>query len=249
MRRLRRHRHGSPWSTNASHGFDETVDFDDIAVRGLEASSRRPRSSTESRVAFLRADARRGRHGPQPWHQRTRAERGQHGLADRGGRIEVLVDDREGQGRSGAGDDRRQQHGHTAGFPARQRRALGTQIVNSLVQDLRGAIRWEGCQPHGTRCASSCLRPLEPGELGLSRRGGRQALRRECAALVLGQTTPERPESWPFSSAPTSDRCRPPHTDGRPPWPLRSARSRDLFPVGKNSSGSSSGHAARSYSP
>ena len=38
----------------------------------------------------------------------------------------------------------------------------GTRIVTSLVQDLRGRIRWEPAKPHGTRVQfNAMLRPLE----------------------------------------------------------------------------------------
>ena len=38
---------------------------------------------------------------------------------------------------------------------------LGTQIVQSLVQDLRGRIGWEAAKPHGTRVRFIArLRPL-----------------------------------------------------------------------------------------
>jgi two-component sensor histidine kinase len=39
---------------------------------------------------------------------------------------------------------------------------LGTQIVQSLVQDLRGRIVWEPAEPRGTRVRFAArLRPLE----------------------------------------------------------------------------------------
>ncbi|MBD3784962.1 MAG: ATPase, partial [Micrococcales bacterium] len=38
---------------------------------------------------------------------------------------------------------------------------LGTRIVTSFVQDLRGRIRWENAEPHGTRVeVVAKLRPL-----------------------------------------------------------------------------------------
>ncbi|MFN8030598.1 MAG: histidine kinase N-terminal domain-containing protein [Dermatophilaceae bacterium] len=148
-----------------SHGFDETVDFDDIAVRGLQAviEVASQEQHIESRVA--------GTFG------RMRAEDAmalamviselvqnavEHGLADRGGRIEVLVDREEGEDgvvlRVTIADNGT---GIPPGFrPGKA--GLGTQIVNSLVQDLRGAIRWEDVNPHGTRVRFfACLRPLE----------------------------------------------------------------------------------------
>jgi two-component sensor histidine kinase len=39
---------------------------------------------------------------------------------------------------------------------------LGTQIVQSLVQDLRGTIRWTPAEPHGTQVTfTAALRPLK----------------------------------------------------------------------------------------
>ncbi len=147
-----------------SQGFDETVDFDDIAARGL-------RAVVEVATSEHPIDSRlTGSFG------RMRAEdamalamviselvqnAADHGLAERGGTVTVTAD-RAFDG----GDDLLQVSicddgiGIPPGFrPGRA--GLGTQIVNSLVQDLRGAIRWEDVQPHGT-CVRfyARLRPL-----------------------------------------------------------------------------------------
>ncbi|KGN40406.1 sensor histidine kinase [Knoellia aerolata] len=147
-----------------SRGIDETVDFDEIAVRGLRAVvdvavTEHPVESTV-----------RGSFG------RMRAEDAtslamivseivqnavEHGLTA-GGTITVEVERAEVEpGVEGLTvsitDDGT---GLPAGFrPVRA--GLGTRIVTSLVQDLQGRIRWEPATPRGTRVEFTArLRPL-----------------------------------------------------------------------------------------
>ena len=75
----------------------------------------------------------------------------EHGLATRSGTISVTAE-REVDGdvdllQVSITDDG---IGIPPGFRPGQA-GLGTQIVNSLVQDLRGAIRWEDVDPQSTR--------------------------------------------------------------------------------------------------
>ena len=147
-----------------SQGIDETVDFDEIAVRGLRAvvDVAVTEHPVESRVT--------GSFG------RMRAEDAtslamivseivqnavEHGLSA-GGTISVEVDRAEVEpGVDGLTvsitDDGT---GLPAGFrPVRA--GLGTRIVTSLVQDLQGRIRWEPATPRGTRVEFTArLRPL-----------------------------------------------------------------------------------------
>ena len=89
----------------------------------------------------------------------------EHGLRETGGTVTLWVERVEEDGGDGdvlqvaIEDDGT---GIPAGFrPGKA--GLGTQIVNSLVQGLRGAIRWEDAQPHGTRVRFFArLRPLDP---------------------------------------------------------------------------------------
>ncbi len=136
-----------------SQGFDETVDFDEIAARGLAAVV-----EVATRDVPVRAK-RIGSFG------RLRAEDAtslamvvtelvhnavEHGLAGTGGTVTVEA------GRS------RDEHDELltvtvtddgSGLPEdfdAARSGLGTQIVTSLVADLRGRITWENAKPRGT---------------------------------------------------------------------------------------------------
>ncbi|MBM6404379.1 sensor histidine kinase [Phycicoccus sp. CSK15P-2] len=137
-----------------SSGFDETVAFDEIALRGL-------RAVVEVATREHHVDSRfEGSFG------RVRAEDAtalamiiselvqnavEHGLADRDGTVVVGVDRQPVEG----GDDLTVTvTDDGAGLPAGFRpvlAGLGTRIVTSFVQDLRGRIRWENAHPTGTR--------------------------------------------------------------------------------------------------
>jgi two-component sensor histidine kinase len=86
----------------------------------------------------------------------------EHGLADTGGTIAVdarrTTDDRGDELLTVTITD------DGAGLPEDFRpggSGLGTQIVQSLVQDLRGRITWDTAKPHGTRVRFLArLRPL-----------------------------------------------------------------------------------------
>jgi two-component system, sensor histidine kinase PdtaS len=139
-----------------SQGLDETVDFDEIVEKGL---------TDMVEVATNDVPVRAERTGS---FGRLRAEDAtamamvvtelvhnaiKHGLADTGGVVIV---------RAVRSKDGRDEHdelltvtvtddgsGMPAGFdPAVS--GLGTQIVTSLVQDLRGRITWDSAKPHGT---------------------------------------------------------------------------------------------------
>lgn len=147
-----------------SQGFDERVNFDEIASQGLKAV----------------VEVARGEH---PIHAHIVGEFGmlraedatalamilseliqnaaEHALAERGGTVEVAA--------KRTGEDSHQMLEVTitddgAGLPADfapGRSGLGTQIVQSLVQDLRGRITWEPADPRGTRVRFVArLRPL-----------------------------------------------------------------------------------------
>jgi two-component sensor histidine kinase len=136
-----------------SHGLNETVNFDEIAARGLAAAVE---------VATLEVPVRAERSGS---FGRLRAEDAtalamvvtelvhnaiEHGLARTGGVVRVSAERSEddhdqlltvtvSDDGSGLPDD----FNPTAS-------GLGTQIVTSLVQDLRGWITWEKEKPRGT---------------------------------------------------------------------------------------------------
>ena len=136
-----------------SQGFDETVDFDEIAARGLAAVV-----EVATRDVPVRAE-RTGSFG------RLRAEDAtalamvvtelvhnaiEHGLAQTGGVVRVMAERSSDQHDElltvTVADDG---SGMPDGFdPAGS--GLGTQIVTSLVADLRGRITWEHAEPCGT---------------------------------------------------------------------------------------------------
>ncbi len=146
-----------------STGFTDAVDFDEIAVRGLRAVAEVARTSgrVESTV--------RGSFG------RMRAEDAtaialivselvqnavQHGLQG-GGQLVVTA---ERSVEDGADILRVTIEDDGTGLPAGfrpSRVGLGTRIVTSMVQDLKGTIRWEDLEPHGTRVRFSA-RVQEP---------------------------------------------------------------------------------------
>ncbi|MEI2777173.1 MAG: sensor histidine kinase [Tetrasphaera sp.] len=147
-----------------SQGFDETVDFDDIVRRSLRvvvevATSEHPIAS-EFAGSFGRMRAEDAMALALIISELIQ-NAAEHALAEDGGTIVVGCNrepDPEGDVLEVTICD------DGAGLPTgfRPGRAgLGTQIVNSLVQDLRGAIRWEDNQPHGTRVRFYArLRPL-----------------------------------------------------------------------------------------
>jgi two-component system, sensor histidine kinase PdtaS len=148
-----------------SQGFDETVNFDEIAVRGLRAVVEVATREHHVEPTFT------GSFG------RMRAEDAtalamiiselvqnavEHGLEDRDGKVEVAVtrqtlDGGEEQLTVVITDD-------GVGLPAGFRPSLaglGTRIVTSLATDLKGRIRWENNEPSGTRVEFVArLRPL-----------------------------------------------------------------------------------------
>ncbi|NYG07738.1 two-component sensor histidine kinase [Phycicoccus badiiscoriae] len=149
-----------------SQGFDETVDFDDIAVRGLQAITEVAKvehpitSRVQGSFGTLRAEDATALAMVLSELVQNAVE---HGLAETGGgTVEVEA--------SRSTDE----HGDElltvtitddgAGLPSDFKpggSGLGTQIVQSLIQDLRGRITWEAAKPHGTRVRFVArLRPL-----------------------------------------------------------------------------------------
>ncbi|MBR7743877.1 histidine kinase N-terminal domain-containing protein [Phycicoccus sp. BSK3Z-2] len=147
-----------------SSGFDEMVSFDEIAVRGL-------RATVEVATAEHHVESRfEGSFG------RVRAEDAtalamiiselvqnaiEHGFPDRSGTVVVRADRVEAE----AGDELTVTvTDDGAGLPAGFRpvlAGLGTRIVTSFVQDLRGKIRWANAHPHGTKVTFVArLRPV-----------------------------------------------------------------------------------------
>nr|WP_221935670.1 sensor histidine kinase [Janibacter cremeus] len=136
-----------------STGFSDTVDFDDVAVRGLRAVVEVARTTGAIDSRFT------GSFGTMQAEDATAIglilseliqNAVEHGIPN-GGSVEVdahrtdegetdilrvtVVDDGEGLPR---------------GFRP-SRAGLGTRIVTSMVQDLGGQIRWDDAEPRGTR--------------------------------------------------------------------------------------------------
>jgi two-component sensor histidine kinase len=149
-----------------SQGFDETVNFDEIAVRGLQAITEVAKvehpiaSSVQGSFGMVRAEDAAAMAMVLSELVQNAVE---HGLAETGGGSIVVEADRA-VGENGDDllsvaitDD-------GVGLPEDFRpggSGLGTQIVQSLVQDLRGRIVWEAASPRGTRVRFVArLRPL-----------------------------------------------------------------------------------------
>jgi two-component sensor histidine kinase len=149
-----------------SAGFDETVDFDDIAVRGLQAITEVAKvehpieSGMTGSFGTLRAEDATALAMVMSELVQNAVE---HGHAETGGGT-VAVDAQRST------DDRGDElltvtiTDDGVGLPNDFRpggSGLGTQIVQSLIQDLRGRITWEAAKPHGTRVRFIArLRPL-----------------------------------------------------------------------------------------
>jgi two-component sensor histidine kinase len=154
-----------------SHGFDETVNFDDIAVRGLQAITEvakieHPITSTVSgSFGMVRAEDAAAMAMIISELVQNAVE---HGLAEMNGGHIALEAER-------TTDDGGQEFlavsitDDGAGLPEDfrpGRSGLGTQIVQSLVQDLRGRITWEAAEPRGTRVRFLArLRPLSSSDV------------------------------------------------------------------------------------
>lgn len=148
-----------------SRGFDEAVDFDEIAVQGLRAvvevatAGEQPVTSTVTGT-FGRLSAQDAT--PLALILSELLQNAvEHGLVH-GGRVDVRA--RRSTAENGDGlltvtitDD-------GVGLPKGFRPSyvgLGTQIVTSLVQDMRGKIRWEPNPGGGTRVVFNAhLRPI-----------------------------------------------------------------------------------------
>jgi len=136
-----------------SQGFNETVDFDEIVGRGLadmvEVATREAPVLAERSGSFGRLRAEDATAlamvVTELVHNAIK-----HGLAGTGGVVRVHAvrsrDERDELLTVTVTDDG---SGVPEGFdPAAS--GLGTQIVTSLVQDLRGRITWGSAKPHGT---------------------------------------------------------------------------------------------------
>ncbi len=147
-----------------SQGFNESVEFDAIAKRGLQAIVEVSSNGAPIETAFegsfgkLRAEDATALAMIMSELVQNAVE---HGLGDTGGRIRVLVErlsDERGRPMlvvsvedDGKGIDPERRPGS----------GLGTQIVQSLVADLQGRISWEPISPRGTRARfTASLRPL-----------------------------------------------------------------------------------------
>jgi two-component system, sensor histidine kinase PdtaS len=139
-----------------SAGFDETVDFDDIAVRGLQAITEvakvehpiktqvtgsfglvRAEDATAMAMVLSELVQNAVEHGLARTPDGTILIDAQRSTDDLGEELLSVSITDDGAGLPG--DFR----------PGRS--GLGTQIVESLVQDLRGRIAWERVEPRGTR--------------------------------------------------------------------------------------------------
>jgi two-component system, sensor histidine kinase PdtaS len=151
-----------------SKGFEETVDFDEVADQGFRAvaevaayDQRIERQRTGDSFGRLRAEDATSLAMILSELVQNAIE---HGFPD--GRVgTVSVDVKRVAGVPGAPDVLTVKiTDDGVGFTDGRRpgSGLGTQIVQSLVQDLRGTIRWTPAEPHGTQVTfTAALRQLE----------------------------------------------------------------------------------------
>jgi len=138
-----------------SHGLDETVAFDevaDLAVRAVVEVARSDRPVTARRVgSFGRVRAEHATSLAMVVSELVQ-NAAEHGVAARGGTITVEVKRKEGKEDTDVLTVTVTDDG--VGLPGGRLPSgagLGTQIVQSLVQDLRGRISWSAAEPEGTR--------------------------------------------------------------------------------------------------
>jgi two-component sensor histidine kinase len=148
-----------------SQGFDETVNFDEIAVRGLravvEVATREHRVESTFTGSFGRMRAEDATALAMIISELVQ-NAVEHGFPDHDGKVDVAVtrlvlDDGDEQLTVVITDD-------GVGLPAGFRpvlAGLGTRIVTSLATDMRGRIRWESNSPRGTKVTFVArLRPV-----------------------------------------------------------------------------------------
>ncbi len=151
-----------------SRGIDETVDFDEVADQGFRAiaevaayDKRIERERTGDSFGRLRAEDATSLAMILSELVQNAIE---HGFPDDHGGT-VAVDVKRVPGVPGAPDVltvKITDDGVGIGTERRPGSGLGTQIVQSLVQDLRGTIRWTPAEPHGTQVTfTAALRPLK----------------------------------------------------------------------------------------
>ena len=151
-----------------SRGIDETVDFDEVADQGFRAiaevaayDKRIERERTGDSFGRLRAEDATSLAMILSELVQNAIE---HGFPDDHGGT-VAVDVKRVPGVPGAPDVltvKITDDGVGIGEERRPGSGLGTQIVQSLVQDLRGTIRWTPAEPHGTQVTfTAALRPLK----------------------------------------------------------------------------------------
>ena len=147
-----------------SQGFEETVDFNVIAKRGVQAvvdvtaSGAPVRTAMEGSFGLLRAEDATALAMVLSELVQNAIE---HGLSGTGGTVVVRASrSSDEQGRSMLAVDV-EDDGKGIDPSRRPGSGLGTQIVSSLVADLQGRVVWEAARPRGTRARfTASLRPL-----------------------------------------------------------------------------------------
>ena len=151
-----------------SKGFEETVDFDEVADQGFRAVAEV--AAYDKRIERERTGDSFGRLSAEDATSLAMIlselvqNAIEHGFPD--GHVgTVAVDVKRVAGVPGAPDVLTVKiTDDGVGFTNGRRpgSGLGTQIVQSLVQDLRGTIRWTPAEPHGTQVTfTAALRPLK----------------------------------------------------------------------------------------
>ena len=138
-----------------SHGLDETVEFDqvaDVTIRAVVEVAAGGRSVAVRRTgSFGRVRAEDATSLAMVVSELVQ-NAAEHGVASQGGTINLEVKRKEGKDETDVLTVTVTDDG--VGLPGGRLPAgagLGTQIVQSLVQDLRGKISWGPAEPQGTR--------------------------------------------------------------------------------------------------
>ena len=147
-----------------SEAIADNVNFDDIAVKGLRAvvevatGEHRIDSAVSGSFGLMRAEDATTLAMVISELVQNAAE---HGLEDRDGWITVTVERHTEPGEDDLLDLRITDTGRGLPEGFRPGSGLGTQIVESLIADLRGSIAWENARPNGTSVHFTArLRPL-----------------------------------------------------------------------------------------
>ena len=237
-----------------SHGLDETVDFDEVAdlavTAVIEVATHEGPIHAERVGSFGRVRAEDATSLAMVVSELVQ-NAAEHGVGRSGGTIRVCARrsvDKDGQDLLSVSVT-----DNGTGLPSGKlpkAKGLGSQIVQSLVADLRGKISWGSAEPTGTTGALHRSLTLRAngirGTLSCYPARRARALRRFRERRSSSESPPQTPASCPDSRAHFKHVSI---TSQRRHTALACSICRiagPVLPIGKKSSGSSSRQAARS---